>query len=173
MVEIKSDTFISGIAMLITPGSAAGAQISTLPLGGSTTTHLATFTGSGDIAGEVYKGILTLWVEGIRVAGHLQMTEINGTPVDNDDNIPIVINGQLVGGELELTCFTGVGDVNTWPGIDNYGGVLYLYVTGFDPSGGIFGHWYEDQSNRWTVYHAWDGDQDLVGGNLQLGEGFF
>ena len=153
---------ISGIAMLITPGSAAGAQISTLPLGGTPITYEATFTGAGDVT---YTGELALWIEGFGVKGYLQMTSVDGagTPVDFNANTPIMLNGQLVGTELELASTTW--PANTWPGVESpYGGILYIYIALYDPTADIL----DENSNTWASYHVWDTDQDIERGIVVL-----
>ena len=162
-VEISSDIPISGIAMLITPGSSAGAQISTLPLGGTPLTYLATFTGNGD----VYEGELALWIDGYRVKGYLQITDDGTGPVAYNSTLPILVNGQLIDDELDLTCFTG--PANTWPGVDNFGAVLYIYVFGFTPTSNLM----DNTGNRWTAYHVWDNDQALVEGEVTLDNTLF
>ena len=163
-VEISSDVPIAGIAMLVTPGSAAGAQISTLPLGGTPTTYVATFTGDT----EVYEGILTIWIEGFFVKGYLQMTDVGSGPVSFDDTIPILVNGQLVGTELELACTTW--PANTWPGVESlYGGLLYIYIGDFTPSSDILDH----VANTWASYHVWDNDLATERGTVVLDNTIF
>jgi hypothetical protein len=162
-VEISSDIPISGIAMLITPGSSAGAQISTLPLGGTPLTYLATFTANS----AVYEGELALWIDGFRVKGYLQITDDGTGPVDNSNVRPILVNGQLIGDELDLTCFTG--PANTWPDVERFGAVLYIYVFGFTPTSNLM----DNSGNRWTAYHVWDTAQDLVEGGVALDNTLF
>ena len=171
-VEITSDVPIAGIAMLITPGSAAGAQISTLPLGGTPLTYEVTFTRTTDAVPGVYTGDLTLWIEGFFVKGYLNITSVNGTPVgDPMTDMPILVNGQLDGTELDLAFFTG--PANTWPtNSDSYGAIVYMYVMGFSPSDNVNG---DDELNDfavWTAYHAW-GDEAVVGGTLVIDNTIF
>lgn len=158
-VEISSSQAISGISMLISPGSEAGAQISTLPLGGTPLNYAITFDGTaGASTGETYTGELTLWIEGFFVKGYLQLTEINGSPVSNpDQTIPILVQGQLIGTELDLTCFTNT----SWPTVVNYGTVLYLYVSNFLPDGDISEGW-------WGTYNFWDDGTPVSEGNLAI-----
>ena len=184
-VEIESDEVIGGIAMLVTPGGSAGFQISTLPLGGTPLTYDIEFTGTGDIFGDVYTGELTLWIEGFYVKGYLIITSVNGVPVtvaasaevmtDEDisgpyNRMPILVNGQLIGTELDLSFFTG--PANTWPtNSDIYGAIVYLYVSGFTPGGNVNG---DDPGEYavWTAYHAW-GDESVVWGTLVIDNTLF
>ena len=168
-VEIYSDSFISGICMLVTPGGAAGAQISTLPLGGTPLTYQVQFNGSGDIAGDVYLGDLTIWIEGYYVNGYLTLTSINNDPVTGPHaSQPILVTGHLVDSELNLSFFTGFGrdfySNLAWPGINNYGAVVYMYVGGFSPTANIYQGYLP-----WMAYNIWDSvGKKLVGGTLTL-----
>ncbi len=169
-VEISSDVPIAGIAMLVTPGS-AGDQISTLPLGGTPLTYDVAFTSDiGVVPGE-FTGELTLWIEGFFVKGYLNITSVDGTAVgDPTTEIPILVNGQLIGTELDLTFFTG--PANTWPtNSDIYGAVVYIYVMGFTPSGNINGDDPEEFA-IWGACNAW-GDEALVGGTLVIDNTIF
>ncbi len=155
---------ISGIAMLVTPGSAAGTQISTLPLGGTPITYEATF----DNAGVTYIGELSLWIEGFRVKAYLQMISVGGVSVVDNDVIPILLNGQLVGTELELASTTW--PANTWPGIESeFGGLLYIYIGDYDPTADVLDH----VANTWASYGVWDGDQAVERGDVVLDNTLF
>ena len=168
-VEIYSDSFISGICMLVTPGGAAGAQISTLPLGGTPLTYQVQFNGGGDIAGDVYRGELTIWIEGYYVNGYLKLTSINESPVtDPHASQPILVTGHLVDNELNLSFFTGFGrdpySNVAWPGVSNYGAVVYMYVGGFSPTATSYTGYLP-----WMAYNIWDSvGKELVGGMLTL-----
>lgn len=176
-VEISSDVPIAGIAMLITPGSAAGAQISTLPLGGTPLTYMVEFEGTGDALGQVYEGELTLWIEGFFVKGYLKLTTVNDSAVaDPYGTMPILVNGQLIDTELDLAFFTGSYFVDqdehpAWPNVDNFGAVVYIYVSDFTPSANVLGDGIG--YTRWTAYHAWDNDQALMEGTLVLDNTIF
>ena len=167
-VEIYSDSFISGICMLVTPGGAAGAQISTLPLAGAPLTYQVQFNGSGVIAGDVYLGELTIWLEGYYVNGYLKLTSINNEPVSSPHpSQPILVTGHLVDNELNLSFFTGFGrdfySNLAWPGVSNYGAVVYMYVGGFRPTANIYQGYLP-----WMAYNIWDSSKAVVGGTLTL-----
>lgn len=168
-VEIYSDSFISGICMLVTPGGAALAQISTLPLGGAPLTYQVQFNGSGEIAEDVYAGDLTIWIEGYYVNGYLKLTSINEEPVtDPHASQPILVTGHLVDNKLNLSFFTGFGrdpySNLAWPGVSNYGAVVYMYVGEFSPTANIY-----QGDLPWMAYNIWDSvEKKLVGGTITL-----
>ncbi len=154
-VEISCDQAISGICMLISPGSAAGAQISTLPLGGTPLNYAVEFTGTG----VDYKGDLTLWIEGFYVKGYLKLTSINGLSVADSYRRPILVNGQLIGTELDLSFFTGPSGV--WPNSSDLGVSLYMYVWSFTPGSSSL-------SGYWGSYNFWDAGTPVSEGTLTL-----
>ena len=162
-VEISSDVPIAGIAMLITPGSAAGAQISTLPLGGTPLTYMVEFTGVGDGIDQI-EGELSLWIEGFFVKGYLKLTSVNGSDVENSFRPPILVNGQLIGTELDLSFFTGPSGV--WPNDSDLGVSLYMYVWGFTPSVNAPTGW-------WGAYNFWDNGTPVHEGTLTLDNTLF
>ena len=51
----------------------------------------------------MYTGDLTLWIEGYFVTGYLVMNSINGVPLEYQGIA--LVNGQLVGWELDLSFF--------------------------------------------------------------------
>jgi len=161
--------------MLVTPGSAAGAQISTLPLGGTPLNYTFVMTGTGSSSGQVFKGEMTLWIEGSSVDGYLIFTEIDmGDGSGNqvvadpyDKPVPILVNGQLIGTELDLAFYTGPVLI-AWPGVERFGAVAYLYVMGYTPSANIIGDDIPEEFATWNAFHVWDNDQAVEGGNLVI-----
>lgn len=160
-IEITSNIAISGICMLVTPGSAAGAQISTLPLEGSPLTYDIQFTGLGDTSGDVYNGELALWIDSYFVRGYLKLTSINGVPVSNPyTRMPILVSGQLIGTELDLSFYTGPYS-GAWPNVEWYGVSLYMYVWSFLPTANLL-------EGEWGAYHYWDTGAPAHRGELTL-----
>lgn len=133
-VEISSSRMVFGIAMIITPDNAGGAQISTLPLEGAPLFY--------DLVAEdedenTYTGRFNFWMDGLFVRGYMRLEEVNEETITKTQTWKA--NGQLIGEEMKLAFPCKLGDIAVVPEVS-----LFISFPGFTPAA-------EQVSGTWSA----------------------